>query len=117
MVVENRADEVVRQMRREVGIGLGAAVGLMAVMALATTWAVRRWLTTPVVAVAEGAAVPRGRPPPGGAGREHKTPGDEIGTLGRSFEQMTEQVLARHDELQARVAARTRWAAKPATSN
>ena len=109
VVVENRADEVVRQMRREVGIGLGAAVGLMAVMALATTWAVRRWLTTPVVAVAEGAqSLAEGRRPAGLAGSiRHR--GDEIGTLGRSFEQMTEQVLARHDELQARVAARTRW--------
>ena len=109
VVVENRADEVVRQMRREVGIGLGAAVGLMAVMALATTWAVRRWLTTPVVAVAEGAqSLAEGRRPAGLAGSiRHR--GDEIGTLGRSFEQMTEQVLARHDELQARVAERTRW--------
>lgn len=109
VVVENRADDVVRQMRREVGIGLVAAVGLMAVMALATTWAVRRWLTTPVVAVAEGAqALAEGRRPAGlAASTRHR--GDEIGTLGRSFEQMTEQVLARHDELQARVAERTRW--------
>ncbi len=109
VVVENRADEVVRQMRREVGIGLGAAVVLMAVMALVTTWAVRRWLTTPVVAVADGAqALAEGRRPAGLAGRiRHR--GDEIGTLGRSFEQMTEQVLARHEELQARVAEKTRW--------
>ncbi len=48
VVIESRANEVVDRMRREAATGLGAAAGLIAVLATMTTWTARRWLTRPI---------------------------------------------------------------------
>ena len=110
VVIETRADEVVARMRREAATGLAAAAALIAVLAVMTTWAARRWLTRPVEAVAEAARhLQAGRRPPEDltAGLQERR--DEIGGLARSFGLMTERVLARHQELTALVADKTHW--------
>ena len=110
VLIENRADEVVSRMRREAGFGLAAAAALIGTLAVMTTWTARRWLTRPVEAVAEAARhLQAGERPP-----EDLTSGlqgrrDEIGGLARSFGLMTERVLARHEEMTALVADKTRW--------
>lgn len=110
VLIENRADNVVTRMRREAGFGLAAAAALITMLALMTTWAARRWLTRPIEAVADAARhLQAGERPP-----EDLTAGlqgrrDEIGGLARSFNLMTERVLARHQELTALAADKTRW--------
>ena len=110
IVIENRADEVVDRMRRETATGLAGAAALIALLAAVTTWSARRWLTRPVEAIAEAARhLQEGERPP----HELTTPlqlrRDEIGGLARSFGLMTERVLARHEEMTALVADKTRW--------
>ena len=110
VIIENRAEGVVGHMRREAAAGLAVAAGLIAVMAIMTTWTARRWLTGPVEAVAGAARCLRaGERPPAGltAGLQRRK--DEIGGLARTFKEMTEHVLARHEEMAALVADRTRW--------
>ena len=55
VVIESRANEVVDRMRREAATGLGAAAGLIAMLATMTTWTARRWLTRPIEAMADAA--------------------------------------------------------------
>ena len=110
VIIENRAEGVVGRMRREAAAGLTVAAALIAVMAVMTTWTARRWLTGPVEAVAGAARCLRaGERPPASltAGLQRRK--DEIGGLARTFEEMTEHVLARHEEMAALVADRTRW--------
>lgn len=110
VVIETRADEVVDRMRREAATGLAAAAALIAVLAVMTTWAARRWLTRPVEAVADAARhLQAGERPPEGLTAGLQGRRDEIGGLARSFGLMTERVLARHQELTALVADKTRW--------
>ena len=110
ILIENRADEVMTRMRREAGSGLAAAAGLIAVLAILTTWAAHRWLTRPVEAIAEAADhLQAGERPPVNLTAPLRKRRDEIGGLARSFHRMTEQVLARHEELTALVAEKTHW--------
>lgn len=110
VVIESRADEVVGRMRREAGTGLAAAAALIAVLAAMTTWAARRWLTRPVETLAEAARhLQAGERPPEATTARLQLRRDEIGGLARSFGLMTERVLARHEELTALVADKTRW--------
>ncbi|MYH29418.1 MAG: SpoIIE family protein phosphatase [Acidobacteria bacterium] len=110
IVVESRADDVVNRMRREAATGLVAAAVLIAVLAAMTTWAARRWLTRPVEAMADAARhLQAGERPPAEATAPLQLRRDEIGGLARSFKEMTEQVLARHEELTTLVADKTHW--------
>ena len=110
VVIESRADAVVGRMRREAAAGLAAAAALIALLAMMTTWTARRWLTRPIEAMAEAAGhLQAGERPPDGLTASLQPRRDEIGGLARSFRLMTERVLARHDELTALVADKTRW--------
>lgn len=109
VVIETDASETRRQMRREAGTVLGAAGLMIAILSLATTWGARRWLTRPVETMARAAqCLQRGERPPAGLTTALERRSDEIGSLARSFSDMTEEVLARHDELTELVARRTR---------
>ena len=107
IVVQTEVNDMVRRMRSEIRLGIATAVGLIAIMTLATTWSTRRWLTSPVIAIADRARMLASgdRPPPMRARLAERS--DELGTLARSFDHMTEEVLARHDELARLVADRT----------
>ena len=110
IVIEQRADAVLRRMRQEADAVLAAAAALMALTALATTWGTRRWLTRPIEAVAGAArCLQSGERPPAGLMTSLRARSDEIGGLARTFEAMTERVLARHGQLSALVAERTHW--------
>ena len=110
VVIESRADAVVGRMRREAATGLAAAAALIVLLAAVTTWAARRWLTRPVEAMAAAAGhLQAGERPPAELTAPLRPRRDEIGGLARSFEQMTERVLARHEELTALVTDKTRW--------
>ena len=109
VVIEQRADTVLQRMRRDAGAGLAAATALIALLGIGTTWGTRRWLTAPIEAVAGAARCLRnGERPPARLMAGLRRRGDEIGGLARTFEEMTGQVLARHDELSGLVAERTR---------
>ncbi len=110
VVIQTRAEGVVGLMRREATTGLAVAAALIAVMAVLTTWTARRWLTGPVEAIAGAArCLQAGERPPAGLTARLQRRKDEIGGLARTFEEMTGHVLARHEEMAARVADRTRW--------
>ena len=109
VLIENRAEAAGELLQRQASTGIGIALALIAVLGLATSWAMRHWLTNPVGLVAESArALADGNEPPmtlAGLYRRN----DEIGSLARGFGQMTEQVLARHDELEDHVESKTQW--------
>ena len=110
VVIESRANEVVDRMRREAATGLGAAAGLIAMLATMTTWTARRWLTRPIEAMADAARhLQAGERPPEDLTAQLQLRTDELGGLARSFSLMTDHVLARHEELTALVADKTRW--------
>ena len=110
VVIEQRADSVVRQIRSETARGLAAAATLIALLAIGTTVVTRRWVTAPIEAVAGAAhCLQNGEAPPERLMESLRQRRDEIGSLGRSFDRMMGQVLARHDELTALVADKTRW--------
>lgn len=110
VVIENRADAVVERMRRETATGLAAAAALIAILGVMTTWTARRWLTNPIEAMAEAADhLQAGERPPEPLTAGLKLRRDEIGRLARSFNEMTDEVLARHEELTSLIANKTHW--------
>ena len=110
VVIESETSEIIQEMRRGTAGVLGAAVAMILITAVMTTWGARRWLTGPVERVASAArCLQAGERPPATLTSHLCRRDDEIGSLARSFDDMTEDVLARHEELQALVAARTQW--------
>ncbi len=108
VVVESRADEAVARLRRAAGQGLLAAALLIAGLATAASWTARRWLTRPIEAIAEAAgSLEAGERPDAALTAGQRGRRDEVGSLARSFEAMTERVLARGAELERAVAERT----------
>ena len=108
VVIEQRADDVVARMRAEAGAGLLAGTLLIGLLVMTSNWVATRWLTRPVESIAEaaGALEAGNRPDPTltAALAERR---DEIGGLARSFEAMSDQVLARREELEHAVHERT----------
>ena len=108
VVIRTDASATIDRMRQQMAIVGAAGIALIGVLAMLTTAAVQRWLTRPIESMAAAARLLRNgeRPPPdtiSALGRRH----DEIGSLARSFGDMTEDVLARHEDLSERVRQRT----------
>ena len=106
--METNADQVVSQLRTETERGLIGAGGLIVLLALATTWAVRRSLTAPIEAIADAAAcLGSGNRPPRELTQPLARRKDELGGLARTFEQMSDDVVERSSRLEEAVAGRT----------
>ena len=107
VLIEASAPYIAAQMRSVLSVGLGSGFLLLCLTIGAASWGARRWVTGPLEAVAESTVVLTG------GTRPECLPGrlldrrDELGTLGRSFEAMADEVLARRDELQGMVDERT----------
>ena len=109
VVIESNADAASRQLREEAATGFALAGAMIAVLAIGTSWTMRRWLTDPVVVIAESArALANGTKPPTRLEALHRR-NDEIGVLSRGFAKMTSELLAKHDELEQRVDEKTHW--------
>ena len=108
VVLEQDARETVTTIRNMTVGGLVVALGAIALLGLGTTALARRWLTGPIEGIAQAARhlEDGDRPPDVLLGRALYRR-DEVGELARTFEQMTDEVLARHDELAALVGERT----------
>lgn len=108
VLMETNADQVVSQLRTETERGLMSAGGLIVLLALATTWAVRRSLTAPIEAIADAATcLGAGNRPPRELTQPLARRKDELGGLARTFEQMSDDVVERSTRLEEAVAGRT----------
>ena len=108
VVLEQDARGTVTTMRDMTLGGLVVAFGAIAVLGLCTTMLTRRWLTGPIERIAEAArCLEDGDRPPDALLGSVLYRRDEVGELARSFDEMTEEVLARHDELEGLVDERT----------
>ena len=108
VLMETNADQVVSQLRTATERGLMSAGGLIVLLGLATTWAVRRSLTAPIEAIADAAAcLGAGTRPPRELTQPLARRKDELGGLARTFEQMSDDVVERSSRLEEAVAGRT----------
>ena len=107
VVLETGADHIAEQIDQAVRAGFAAGAGFLFLTALLSVAFVRYWVTSPLGRLAEAMVSLAGGKPPQGLPARLLRRGDELGTLGRLFESMAAQVLAKRDELAAMVREKT----------
>ena len=109
VVIRTEAAATAERLRSEAAATAWTAVLLIGALAGATSVGTRRLVTGPVAEIAEAARRVAAGSEPSAAVQALGRRGDEIGALADDFSDMSEQVLERARDHEARVGEKTRW--------